>query len=462
MFLFGYIALTATAFPAAPATLRVSDNGRFLVSGDGQPFFWLGDTAWALFRQLNREEAERYLQDRKRKHFNVIQTVILGGNPNEPNAYGHCAFLSKDLTKPNEPYFEHVNWIINRAAALGFHVALLPTWGNNVVSAKPLFNADNARRYGEFLGRRYRDKPIIWILGGDQNPTGYEAVWRAMAAGLIAGHGGRHLMTYHPRGGVSSGKWFHHEPWLAFNMIQSGHTRIRPAATDRLLLVRRDYARQPAKPVIDAESVYENIPEGLTKGGKRTPFDVVPANERITAYDVRVAAYGTVFAGAFGYTYGGNGVFQMTQSNAPSSWRWSPGMTWEQALQLPAAGQMQHLRVLMESFPMLTRIPAPELIESDSAGAAKTPYDRAVATRSAAGDYALIYSANGHNIRVRMNQLAPPAMDAAWYDPRTGKRHVFARDIASGPDAPTREFAPPGGARPGNDWVLILMRRGRQ
>jgi hypothetical protein len=38
-----------------------------------EPFFWLGDTAWELFHRLNREEADRYLEDRARKGFTVIQ-----------------------------------------------------------------------------------------------------------------------------------------------------------------------------------------------------------------------------------------------------------------------------------------------------------------------------------------------------------------------------------------------------
>lgn len=44
--------------------LRVSENQRFLVTSDGRPFFWLGDTAWELFHRLNREEAELYLENR--------------------------------------------------------------------------------------------------------------------------------------------------------------------------------------------------------------------------------------------------------------------------------------------------------------------------------------------------------------------------------------------------------------
>ena len=42
--------------------LRVSDNKRFLVTDDGRPFFWLGDTAWELFHRLTREEADHVPQ----------------------------------------------------------------------------------------------------------------------------------------------------------------------------------------------------------------------------------------------------------------------------------------------------------------------------------------------------------------------------------------------------------------
>lgn len=44
---------------AKPAQLRVSDNHRFLVTADGKPFFYLGDTAWELFHRLNREDYNR-------------------------------------------------------------------------------------------------------------------------------------------------------------------------------------------------------------------------------------------------------------------------------------------------------------------------------------------------------------------------------------------------------------------
>ena len=62
---------TAQARSGAIPPLRVSDNKRFLVTADGRPFFWLGDTAWELFHRLTREDAVRYLDNRARLRFTV-------------------------------------------------------------------------------------------------------------------------------------------------------------------------------------------------------------------------------------------------------------------------------------------------------------------------------------------------------------------------------------------------------
>ena len=68
--------------------LKVSENKRFLVFEDGTPFFYLGDTGWELFHRLNKEETEKYLENRRSKGFTVIQAVILAevDGLNTPNA----------------------------------------------------------------------------------------------------------------------------------------------------------------------------------------------------------------------------------------------------------------------------------------------------------------------------------------------------------------------------------------
>ena len=184
-------AMSGAAAAAPLPRLKVSENKRFLVTEDNKPFFWLGDTAWELFHRLTREEAERYLKNRAEKRFTVVQAVALAefDGLTAPNAYGHLPLRNNDPAQPVEEYFAHVDWVIARANALGLYVGLLPSWGdkwNRKWGAGPeVFTPANARTYGEWLGRRYRNADIIWILGGDRpiETEAHRAIIRAMAAG---------------------------------------------------------------------------------------------------------------------------------------------------------------------------------------------------------------------------------------------------------------------------------------
>src|SRR5688500_12900332 len=111
---------------SAHAQLKVSSDGRFLVTYNNKPFFWLGDTAWELFHRLNREGADLYLQDRAKKGFTVIQAVVLTelDGLNTPNPYGHKPLLDNDPTKPNEAYFKNVDYIVSGYGKLGLIVVL--------------------------------------------------------------------------------------------------------------------------------------------------------------------------------------------------------------------------------------------------------------------------------------------------------------------------------------------------
>ena len=171
------------------------NSRRYLVTEKGEPFFYLGDTAWELFHRLTREEAEFYLKDRAAKGFTVIQAVVLAefDGLNTPNAEGHKPLHNNDPTQPNEAYFDLVDWVVNKAEELGLYIGMLPTWGDKVNKkwgvGPEIFTPENAKVYSEFLGRRYRGKPIIWVLGGDRpiESERHLQIWRAMAEGLRKG-----------------------------------------------------------------------------------------------------------------------------------------------------------------------------------------------------------------------------------------------------------------------------------
>lgn len=416
--------------------LKVSDNQRFLVHDDGSPFFFLGDTAWELFHRLDASDAAFYLEDRAAKGFSVIQAVILAeyDGLQRPNAQGDLPLIGNDPNKPNEAYFKHVDTIVDLAGSLGLVIGMLPTWGdkwNKKWGIGPeIFTPDNARSYGEWLGKRYRDAPLIWILGGDRliESDNHRAIIRAMAEGLDAGDGGRHLMTFHPQGGQASSQDFHDDPWLDFNMVQSGHTRNAP----NWRFMVSDYARTPIKPCMDAESGYEDHP---------SEFKLI--NGYIDDYDTRKSMYWALFAGAHGHTYGCHPIWQYwTPREAPVT---MVRRDWREALQLPGAAHAGYARALLESRPFLSRIPDQSLIAAD---AGEGPY-HVRATRDANGSYALIYLGYYSPVTVNLGALAGDTLVAHWFNPRNGAARRISK-FARGAQA---TFEPPAA---GPDWVLVL------
>jgi hypothetical protein len=421
-----------------------SGDGRFIVTEGGKPFFYLGDTAWELFHRLSREEAHIYIRDRAAKGFTVIQAVVLAefDGLTAPNYYGDLPLHDSDVARPSEAYFEHVDYIVEEASSLGLHIGMLPTWGDKVNKkwgvGPEIFTPQNALAYGEYLGRRYREGRIIWILGGDrpcENERHY-AVWSAMAEGLRRGDRGHHLLTYHPMGGMTSAQFFHNEPWLDFNMLQSGHSARDGANYE---MIARDYARLPAKPCLDGEARYEDH-----------PINWDPKNGWFDDHDVRQAAYWAVFAGAFGHTYGCHDIWQFWGPQRPPV---SCARTeWRGALQLPGASQMQHLRHLIESRPMLVRVPDQSLLASDNG---KGP-DHMQATRGADGGYAFVYMPRGGQVAVRMNAIAGQTVRAHWFNPRDGSAELIGEFNSQGSmksiPAPSK----------GDDWVLVLDEATKQ
>ena len=438
---------------AAIPRLKVSDNHRFLVYEDGRPFFYLGDTAWELFHRLKREEAEKYLEDRAKKGFTVIQAVALAelDGHSDPNPYGHLPLVDLDPAHPavkdgpNNDYWDQVDWIVNKANELGLVVGFLPTWGrywhDAIKDKKPLFNQENAATYGEWLGKRYKDKALIWILGGDRNVQNdaQKDLIRAMAKGLRKGDGGSHLMTLHPPGGNGSSSWFHNDDWLDFNMRQNGH---QPEFTGRYDKTAEDYNRTPIKPVIDGEPIYEDHPVN---------FNPDKLGHSIAA-DVRRPLYWDLFSGAFGHTYGHHSVWQMYDPARGKPIN-RPLMPWFEAINEPGAGQMQFGRHLIESRPFLTRIPDPSIIVTDTVASSVpgTGTRHYAATRDSEGTYAMVYAPVGRAFKVRMDKIKGEKVIGWWFNPRNGHAQKIGEFESKG----EREFLPPDNGEL-IDWVLVL------
>ena len=419
--------------------LKVSADQRFLETKKGMPFFWLGDTAWELFHRLSREEADLYLSDRAKKGFTVIQAVVLAelSGLDTPNYYGNRPLFDNDPLKPNEAYFKHVDYIVNKASKLGLIIAMVPSWGdkwNKAWGVGPeIFTPANAGPFGEYLGRRYKNKPLIWVMGGDRNIENAEdsEIIRAMAVGIKKGDDGAHLITFHPTGARSSSEYFNEDKWMDFHMSQTGHS----SDSKNYKFNAKNRALTPTRPYLDGEPRYEDHPNQFNpvKFGWMDDFDA------------RQTAYSSMLSGACGHTYGNHNIWQFyAEGRLPIS---GARTHWKTALSHPGSTQVGLMRRVLEKRPWQRLVPDQTIIVGDNA----ENVEYKVSSVSRDGDFMMVYIPYGSATKVDTRKIAGKLLRAWWFNPRDGRTISLGTFENNG----IKEFRP-GSTGRGSDWLLVI------
>ena len=408
--------------------LRASSNGHYLVLADGSPFVIQADSAWWLAERSTREDVRRYLDVRKEQGFNTVMFAATLDFGKGRNTDGETIW-SGDASQPNPRFFDHIDYIIDQAAERRMRVVMAPAWLKHVTPPHGGgLTLQNAYSYGNWIGERYRDDPIIWLMGGD-DVDWHEAIVEELARGITHGVTGSDsgndsvVITYHPSWAQSSSAKFHNVAWLDFNFIQTGHCGRTLTAGHQLTTA--DFDRWPTKPTMDGESFYEGH-----------PLCMDPEQPYSTPQQVRNGLYNAAFGGGAGIAYGHHSVWQMYQPgrngiNGPLRY-------WYEAINDPVAGQVRHLRNLLESRPILTRIPD---------GGTGTAESGTRSTRAEDGSYEMIYSTDGSVITMDLDRLSGSMARLWWFDPRTGA----ATEYGTAPADRVVEMMPPDR----QDWVLV-------
>ncbi len=405
---------------SASAQLKISADKRYLQTEKGQPFFWLGDTAWELFHRLSREEADLYLEDGLRI----------------PNAYGNLPLIDADPLKPNEAYFKHVDYIVRKANKLGLIIAMLPTWGdkwNKAWGVGPeVFTPANALWFGEYLGKRYQKQQIVWVLGGDRNPVNEEdfQIVRALATGLKKGDGGKHLMTVHPPGLNSSSDFFNNDTWVDFHNSQSGHT----SKSQNYKFNIKHRTLSPTRPHLDSEPRYEDHPNA---------FD--PKVGWMDDFDVRQTGYWSMLSGACGHTYGNHNIWQFytPQRKAVNGAR----THWKVAVNHPGAMQIGLMRKVFETRPWQRLVPDQSIILGEN----PENQEYKLAAISQDGDFLMAYVPYGNKTAFNTKNIKGTKLHIWCYNPRDGR----AIDLGIKENSGSFEYSFSSRGR-GSDWLLII------
>jgi hypothetical protein len=418
----GVFAAGVHAQAARQYPVRVGADHRRLVDQDGKPYLVLGDAAWSLISGLTKEEAEAYLEDRRRKGFNSIIVNLIEHKFRGPaNRYGEGPFKTPgDFSTPNEKYFEHADWVIHKAGEKGIQVFLAPIylgyigtdegWVEEALANGP----EKCRNWGRYVGKRYAGfDNVVWMIGGDRNPETARADVDAVALG-IREFDRRHIFTAHCNTESSAIDQYKQEGWLDLNDTYT-------YAIVHLSLMN-DYHRTPPMPFVLIESIYE---------GEHNASEV----------QVRRQAYWAILCGGTGQFMGNRPI-----------WLFDPG--WEAALNSTASEDMTRLKTLFTSRPWYDLVPD-EKHEAVIDGLGEfLGLDYLSAARTHDGGSLIAYLPTARAFTVDLSKITGEKAQAWWFNPRTGLSESAGEWATGG----RKKFTPPGDG----DWVLVVDDAGRK
>lgn len=329
--------------------IQVSQNRRYFEHADGTPFFWLGDTWWkGMAKRLPWEGYQELTLDRRKKGFSVVQ-IIIGPYPDEPEfdpRWENEGGMPYDRTyrRINPEYFKFADRRIEHLVKQGIAPAIFGAWGYHMKS----LGAENMSRYWRYLVARYGAYPVIWSIGGEVF-KGPREQWIKTGDYVRSIDPYRRPTTLHSRWA----KGFIPSEYLDFDMLMPGqggafgemphlgqwdHTPKRTTA-----FVQASYALEPTMPVVIGEICYE---------------DHMMTNDAVLQ---RQVFWSSILLGARGFTYGAEGLWQMTSETARGSeYAFTP---WSEAMHYRGSTQLGQGKKFLQGYPWWKLEPHPEWVE---------------------------------------------------------------------------------------------------
>jgi hypothetical protein len=427
----------ADSVPEARALLlAASPNGRYLVDGNGNPFFCWGESSWLLGVQIGVAAQNAYLDARVADGLNsiVLMTYTVYQNNDPADADGVLPFTTPgDLSTFNPVFFAKIYNLIERCAELGIVVFLSPAWAgynesqglhDELVSEGTTKCFNYGATYGAFFEPLDN---IVHIMGGDKPGVFDDSVYKSMTDG-IKSVDTRHLVTSHWNFQPTDAHPY--ESWedIAGCYDWAGGTVYAQVITE--------YAENDA-PCIVLEAGYElNTDFGFTRKL------------------LRIQSVASFLAGAKGFFWGHEGVWHYG-STSPNLGEQSQGAPYD----LDSDGWHDYCftQALFVSLAWHLLIPdtGTTLITSGRGDVGTLGY--ITCSRLADNTLAVLYDyEGGASFTVDLTQMAGSGnVTARWFDPTNGQfTNATGSPIAQ---ASGHVFTTPGNNASGeSDWLLVL------
>ncbi|MEX2371501.1 MAG: DUF5060 domain-containing protein [Bacteroidales bacterium] len=411
--------------------------GHYFTYTNGVPFLWIGDTWWNWTqRKIHFETYKKLVDDRAGKGFTVGQLFVPG------NGWGRgSSALDETYNELDTDHMQHIEEMIAYANSKGITVWVHGWWSREEMNER--IGEEKMLRWWRYLVHRLGAYNVIWVLAGEynmHNNGGFELdFWKRMGEMIDREDPYQRIISLHNTppfwsGGAEAPQWstgsvLHDEPWLDYNQSQTGHGKY---ANEMIpLVIKQEYEREPAKPIVITEPWYEFV-EGNPTG-----------------MDVRLAAWSAILSGAAGHTYGGGHVWLAHVPESPGGGGpWPLERSFERStLDYAGAVSMQHLASFFSHVPWWEMEPHPELISD-------YPQPFCLADP---GKVYVVYLRYGGGFKLKM-ESSGVEYGYYFYNPANGRKY----DEKSFMSAEQVSFSCPEsypGVTDYKDWVICIYRK---
>jgi hypothetical protein len=420
--------VTPITFP-----LKASADNRYLVDQNDRPFLIIGDAPQAMVGNLSVADAKHFIADRAKWGVDALWVNLLCNgytacNANGTTFDGIAPFTTPgDLSTPNPAYFARAKRMLDAAAARGMVVLLDPIETGGWLGVLDSNGADKARRYGEYLGDRFKDTPnIVWMSGNDfqswRDPS-QNALVRAVMRG-IAERDKNHIQTaeldYYVSATLDDPAL---KPLIGLDAVYT----YRPTYAKEL----SEYKRTSFRPTFMVEANYEFEHNGGTDGG--------------TTQNLRRQEWWTALSGTTGQLYA-------------SAYSWRLTGDWKNNLDTVGIRQFSYVKQLLTQMDWWNLVPdRAHAVLTKGYGRFSTddaiPDDTyATAARTSDGAWIVAFLPTRRTVTIDLSKLSGPG-NASWLDPSDFSLHVIGNVTNNG----MQNFTPPGNNHDGDgSWLLLV------
>ncbi|WP_010184915.1 apiosidase-like domain-containing protein [Sphingomonas sp. PAMC 26605] len=424
--------------------LKISADNRYLTYGDGTPFYWLGDTNWGGFSSAvpwagaGRGPFRTIVDRRVKQGFTVWKAETFANNDEAENApVNEGGFAWRDhryFGEPNPAFWQEIDRRVRYVADSGMVLSIAQGIGR---SLKTGAMTEDHRRLALYILARYGAYPTVWITAQEfnlesRNSTVCGQCWADIARSVYEADPYKRPNSLHSR--TDNPITYHDQPWYGFVTLQEGHGASHPV--DYWL---KQYHADPPRPVLEDEANYDHI---------------IPLYAGSSETMTRQSAWMSQIGGAFGFTYGAQGIWYGCVdkiSPNPNCGAGKDGYTWREALEFPVGNtQLGAMRAFWTALPWWTLHPDEHRIAwNDAPRDSQRPFQKSNADHSI-----LVAYLPATVVRYTGTLTAVPGTrpDARWFDPRTGT-YSQAAIRRSGNSAWIVPSKPTG-----EDWVLLIRQ----